>query len=124
MRKALTIVVPILLLGVAIAMRVHQKGQVAEAAKFEAHTMVEMLPNYAEHRQIYDDLVDSAHAIAFEEAFHMGGRRGRSRFDETQYFARVGELMIQHARMGGHHEIAEEIDRDWMIHPRPVAIAR
>ena len=104
-------VVAVIAIGVGTYVRMSRRGELGDQAKASANEILTRVEGYEADRKFYDLYSNLAHSSALQEAYTVGGRRTRDKFDENVYVAVFFGKLMNRARDENKQEIVRRLQR-------------
>ncbi len=109
MGKGIGILVTIVLIAIGVCMKIGRRSDAGAEVRAQMQALIETMPEYSANVEYLDELFERKHVKAFEEAYSMGGRRTRSKFDWETYGKTVLETMASQSGKDRKPELAKAL---------------
>ncbi len=110
----------VVVVAVVVGLKFYNKHKTSGEVLAQAESVVQTVPGYEQDPAYHDALFEKAHDEAFSEAYSMGGRRTRARFDSERYLEVLLSTMRDMARADGRQEVAASIESRRVLLELPV----
>lgn len=94
---------------ISLVIGLRNKSEDDVQVKSEMIAVVRQFPDYSSHADYYERLVTSCHKQAFENAYHMSGRRTSASLDVPRYLTVIAGLMADRAQKEGQTDVAQSL---------------
>jgi len=101
------VVILVVVIGVIVAFKMKNQGDDSATIQAEMQKLIAALPCAGDSAEYLDSLIVRHHNVAFREAYTMGGRRTKARFDQDKYIENILTRMIKAARDAGKPDLVD-----------------
>jgi hypothetical protein len=108
-RKIGGILVFIAVVGGFIGLKLSRRSDDSKEVRAEAMAMIAQMDLTTTDKKKVLEMADRAHDVAFNEAYSIGGRRTRTKFDEDRYLDAFFKNMVRQTEMYGRNDLKKAI---------------
>jgi hypothetical protein len=100
-----------LIIVLFVGWKMYNKSKASEKVREQAAALLQSFPLYEENKAYFDSAFNELHDLAFDQAYHVGGRRISASFDQERYHAILIALFHRKASEDGKTQIADALEK-------------